>query len=57
MARYVIERALPGAGDLFEQELHDISARSNRALEGLEGLDDVSWVESVRATISPATGR
>jgi hypothetical protein len=54
MARYVIERALPGAGDLFEQELHDISARSNRALEG---LDDVSWVESVRATISPATGR
>jgi Protein of unknown function (DUF4242) len=43
MGRYVIERTLPGAGDLSEQELHDISARSNSVLDE---LDDVSWVES-----------
>lgn len=43
MSRYVIERSLPGAGDLSAQELHDISAKSN---EVLEGLDDIAWVES-----------
>ena len=43
MGRYVIERDLPGAGGLGEQELHDISAKSN---DVLSGLDDVSWVES-----------
>ena len=43
MDRYVIERTLPGAGQLGAQELHEISARSN---EVLEGLDDVAWVES-----------
>jgi hypothetical protein len=43
MNRYVIERTLPGAGKLDEQELHDISARSN---EVLAGLDDVEWIES-----------
>lgn len=43
MNRYVIERTLPGAGRLDERELHDISAKSN---EVLEGLDEVEWVES-----------
>lgn len=43
MGRYVIERTLPGAGELSEQQLHDISAKSN---EVLAGLDDVSWVHS-----------
>jgi len=43
MGRYVIERGLPGAGDLGEQDLHDLSAKSN---EVLTGLSDVSWVES-----------
>lgn len=43
MDRYVIERDLPGAGSLSEQELHDISAKSNEVLSG--------------ATISPQTGR
>lgn len=43
MSRYVIERTLPGAQDLGDQELHDISAKSNEVLSGLEG---VSWVES-----------
>ena len=43
MGRYVIERGLPGAGRLSEQELHDISATSNDVLSGME---DISWVES-----------
>lgn len=43
MSRYVIERNLPGAGDLSEAELRGISARSN---EVLAELDDVAWVES-----------
>ena len=43
MDRYVIERDLPGAGSLSEQELHDISARSN---EVLAEMSDVTWVES-----------
>ncbi len=43
MGRYVIERNLPGAGSLGDQELHDISAKSN---EVLAGMQDISWVES-----------
>lgn len=43
MSRFVIERTLPGAGDLTDDQLHDISAKSN---EVLAGLDDVAWVES-----------
>lgn len=43
MSRYVIERTLPGAGQLTEGQLHDISAKSNDVLTELE---DVSWVES-----------
>ncbi len=43
MGRYVIERSLPGAGGLDDQQLHDISARSNEVLAGME---DISWVES-----------
>lgn len=43
MGRYVIERSLPGAGALSQEELKEISAKSNDVLEGLE---DVSWVES-----------
>jgi hypothetical protein len=43
MGRYVIERTLPGAGELGEDQLQQISAKSN---EVLAGLDDVAWVES-----------
>ncbi|MFZ2175727.1 MAG: DUF4242 domain-containing protein [Rhodococcus sp. (in: high G+C Gram-positive bacteria)] len=44
MDRYVIERTLPGAGQLSEQELHDISAKSNEVLSELG--DNVCWVQS-----------
>lgn len=43
MGRYIIERDLPGAGDLSNEQLHDISAKSN---EVLAGMDDIAWVES-----------
>ena len=35
MPKYVIERPLPGAGDMSVQELHDISAKSNQVIAGL----------------------
>ncbi len=44
MDRYVIERTLPGAGQLSTQELQDISAMSNDVLA--EMSDDVAWVQS-----------
>lgn len=43
MSRYVIERSLPGAGGLDDQQLHDISAKSN---EVLAGMDNIAWIES-----------
>ncbi|MBB3664619.1 MULTISPECIES: DUF4242 domain-containing protein [Prauserella salsuginis group] len=44
MGRYVVERTLPGAGKLTDQELRDVSAKSNEVLA--EMGEDVSWVES-----------
>ena len=35
MPKYVIERTLPGAGELTEAELHGISAKSNQVLSDL----------------------
>jgi len=42
--RYVIERSLPGAGDLTDEEIRDLSARSNRVVAELGG--GITWVES-----------
>lgn len=44
MDRYVVERTLPGAGNLSGEELREISAKSNDVLS--EMGEDVSWVES-----------
>lgn len=44
MDRYLVERTLPGAGELTQQQLHDISAKSNEVLAGMG--DDVAWVQS-----------
>ncbi|GAA1210220.1 DUF4242 domain-containing protein [Prauserella alba] len=44
MGRYVVERTLPGAGTLSEQELRDVSVKSNEVLAGMG--EDVHWVES-----------
>lgn len=44
MKRYVIERSLPGAGELGQDELRELSRSSNAVLDGLG--DQVSWVES-----------
>lgn len=37
MPKYVIERSLPGAGSLSDQQIHDISAKSNDVLASMGG--------------------
>ena len=44
MPKYVIERELPGAGKLSSEELHDISAQSNKVLRDLG--PDIQWLHS-----------
>jgi hypothetical protein len=44
MKRYVIERNIPGVGQLNGEQLKDASATSNAALARLGGK--VQWVES-----------
>lgn len=43
MPQYVIERTLPGAGDLSDEEVQGIAAQSNAVLDGMPG---VQWQES-----------
>ncbi|NMI01785.1 DUF4242 domain-containing protein [Pseudonocardia acidicola] len=43
MPKYVIEREIPGAGNLSDDELGAISRKSN---EVLSGMPDVQWVQS-----------
>ena len=43
MQRYVIERDLPGAGDLSSQQLKEIAQTSN---EVLRGMKDIQWEQS-----------
>ncbi len=44
MPKYVIERDLPGAGQLSPEELHDISEKSNKVLSGLG--PEIRWLQS-----------
>ncbi|MEY2435006.1 MAG: hypothetical protein QOC92_4731 [Acidimicrobiaceae bacterium] len=44
MPKYVIERDLPGAGKLSADELHDISATSNKVLSTLG--PEIRWLQS-----------
>jgi len=44
MPKYVIERTLPGAGDLTDAELHGISAKSNQVLSDLG--PEIRWLQS-----------
>jgi Protein of unknown function (DUF4242) len=43
MPKYVIEREIPGAGSLSDEEIQGISETSNRVLTG---MPDVQWVHS-----------
>ncbi len=43
MPKYVIERELPGAGDLTDAQISDISRKSNQVLDG---MPDVQWNHS-----------
>ena len=44
MPKYVIERELPGAGDLTSDELHAISVKSNEVLAGMGSR--AHWLQS-----------
>lgn len=44
MGRYVIERSLPGAGALSDDDVREIIAKLNAVLSGLG--DGVAWVHS-----------
>ena len=44
MPKYVIERELPGAGNLTSDELHAISAKSNEVLAGMGSR--AKWLQS-----------
>lgn len=44
MPKYVIERDLPGAGNLTSDELHAISAKSNEVLAGMD--QRAKWLQS-----------
>ena len=44
MHTYVIERTIPGAGNLSKQQLHDISKKSNGVLKDMG--PDIQWVQS-----------
>ena len=44
MPRYVIEREIPGAGELSQDELHSISQKSCAVLQELG--PQVQWVHS-----------
>jgi len=44
MPKYVIERGIPGAGDLSGDELAAIAAKSNDVLADMGG--DVQWIQS-----------
>jgi hypothetical protein len=44
MPKYVIERELPGAGQLSADELHAISGKSNAVLAGMNGR--AQWLQT-----------
>jgi len=44
MPKYVIERELPGAGQLTADQLHDISQTSNKVISDLG--PDIRWLTS-----------
>ena len=44
MPKFLIERGIPGLGQLTEDELRDVSCKSNDVLRDLGG--DVQWVQS-----------
>ena len=44
MPKYVIERGLPGAGSLSDEEIQGIAQKSNEVLDEMGG--DVQWLHS-----------
>jgi hypothetical protein len=52
MPKYVIERTVPGAGELSHDQLRELAGHSNDVLRSLG--PDVQWVHSYVAGESPA---
>jgi hypothetical protein len=47
MPKYVIERNMPGLGQMTPTQLHDAAAKSNAVLAQMQGEHkDVKWLES-----------
>ena len=44
MPKYVIERTLPGAGELTDEQLQEISAASNKVIRDMG--PDLRWITS-----------
>jgi hypothetical protein len=44
MRKYVIERTVPGAGGMTDQQLGELAGASNDVLRGLG--TDIQWIES-----------
>lgn len=44
MPKYVIERTVPGLGDMSTEQLHGLSAASNGVLRGMG--PEIQWVHS-----------
>jgi hypothetical protein len=44
MPKFLIERDLPGAGNLTDEQLQDISAKSNKVIADLG--PDIRWLQS-----------
>ena len=44
MPKFVIERELPGAGQLTAEQLHDVSEKSNKVIRDLG--PEIKWLES-----------
>ena len=55
MPRYVIERGLPGAGELTPEQLRDISQKSNKVIAEELGVT-IKTVEAHRARVMEKMG-
>ncbi|HVT41685.1 MAG TPA: DUF4242 domain-containing protein [Acidimicrobiales bacterium] len=44
MPKYVIEREVPGAGNLSADEIRDLSAKSNKVIQDLG--PEIRWIQS-----------
>lgn len=44
MPKFIVERTIPGAGELSQEDLHQIAKKSNQVLKDLG--PDIQWIQS-----------